>query len=452
MCLDFNKLLLVSCHFPPTGGIQVQRALSLARYLPSEGFTVHVLTVRTPRVPTLDPALLDRVPAAVQVHRARTLEPPFYLRKRIWGRISARGNETDGGSRTRRPLPRRMISGVVERVLCPDPQILWVPAAALHARQIVRRERIGNVLVTAPPFSAFLIGNKLKQWFPGVRLITDYRDEWLEYYVQKYGFRNSQYTRHRAAEIERRTVSLSDRVVAATRTAQDTIRSRYPGQPNEKFCLVPNGFDEEAFSSFTSRTHGGNKIVVVYTGTIYEPASPVQYLDALDALPPNVRSKFETRFIGRVSEEFDRRILENRRSEVKLYSFVPHKEALRHMEEADVLLLPWNDFLNVPGKFYEYMATRKPILALARKSTDLAELIGRTSCGWVFEPDDQQALAGFLADLAGDRWHIETHPNSKEIQRYTRKRLASLYALVIRGATLGESAEFQHSIWATTAN
>ena len=451
MNLDFNKLLLVSCHFPPAGGIQVQRALSLARYLPAEGFSVHVLTVRNPRVPTLDNALLDWVPPEVQVHRASTLEPPFFLRKKIWSRIDARACPVNDRPQQPPPLLRRMVSVAVERALCPDPQILWFPAALLRARHLIRRHGIGNILVTAPPFSAFLIGNRLKQEFPDVRLITDYRDEWLDYYVQTYGFRHSQFVRQRAAEIECRTVSLSDKIVAATPSACATIRRRYPDQTEGKFCVVANGFDEEAFSTFTPRPHSGNKIVVVYTGTIYEPASPARYLDALDRLPPGLRARFETRFIGRVSEEFDCRILENRKSEVRVLPFVPHSDALRHMEEADLLLLPWNDVLNVPGKFYEYMATRKPILALARKNTDLAEIMDRTSCGWVFDPEDEQRLGRFLVELASDKGQTVTRPNFTEIQSYTRKQLTARYASVIRGANpVGD--EIKHLPWATTGN
>lgn len=456
MRLNFDKLLLVACHFPPAGGIQVQRALSLARYLPDEGFRVDVLTVRTPRVPTLDAALLDWIPPEVQVHRAPTLEPPFFLRKKIWSRVGGRATDAGDCTKQRLPLLRRIMSLAIERAvehaLCPDPQVLWFPAALLRARHLIRRHGIGNILVTAPPFSAFLIGNRLKQEFPGVRLITDYRDEWLDYYVQTYGFRHSQFVRRRATEIECRTVSLSDKIVAATPRARNTIRRRYPDQTDEKFCVVPNGFDEEAFSKFTSRPHGGEKIVVVYTGTIYEPASPVRFLDALDQLPPSLCSRFETRFIGRVSEEFDRRLLENRKSDVRLLPFVPHREALRHMEEADVLLLPWNDALNIPGKFYEYMATRKPIVALSQKHTDLAEIIERTACGWVFDPEDAPSLGRFLEDLAADKGRIVTRPNNREIQRYTRRQLASRYASVIRLAGSAEQKELEPSLWATTTN
>ena len=46
---------------------------------------------------------------------------------------------------------------------CPDPEVAWVPRPATRrARRIVEEQGIDTVLVTAPPFSAFLIGNALE--------------------------------------------------------------------------------------------------------------------------------------------------------------------------------------------------------------------------------------------------------------------------------------------------
>ena len=83
-----RKILLITYAFPPVGGIMVQRILSLAKYLPAQGFEVHVLTPRNPATPVFDHELLKQVPAEVVVHRSFTPEPPFYLRKKIWDRIS----------------------------------------------------------------------------------------------------------------------------------------------------------------------------------------------------------------------------------------------------------------------------------------------------------------------------------------------------------------------------
>src|ERR1700749_3362001 len=89
--MSADKILLISCYFPPTGGIQVLRTLSLAKYLPQNQFDVHVLTTRNPAVPTFDEALLEQVPSSVHIHRAWTLEPPFFLRKKLWAGIKGKG-------------------------------------------------------------------------------------------------------------------------------------------------------------------------------------------------------------------------------------------------------------------------------------------------------------------------------------------------------------------------
>ena len=245
---DYSKILLVSCHFPPGGGIQVQRVLGLARYLPGLDFTVHVLTARNPRVPAYDPALLLRVPKEVKVHRTTTFEPSFRLRKTLW--TGAVGSEQRKNHKTSyvRLLGKWAALQMAQRILSPDPQVLWLPTAMAEAERLVRRERIGVVIITAPPFSSFLIGHRLKRLFPHIRLISDFRDEWLQYFVKNFAFRRSKYVEQRAAEIERVTVGLSDRVVAAAPAARNAIRSRYPLEPNEKFCVVPNGFDEDDFS------------------------------------------------------------------------------------------------------------------------------------------------------------------------------------------------------------
>ena len=121
--------------------------------------------------------------------------------------------------------------------------MLWAPFAIRKARQIVRRHGIEAVLVTAPPFSAFLVGNALKREFPDLKLISDFRDEWLSFYLKDFEFQSSDYTRRRAEAIERETVELSDLVVAVARSSLREIRSRYPEQPDGKFLLLPNGYD-----------------------------------------------------------------------------------------------------------------------------------------------------------------------------------------------------------------
>ena len=156
----------------------------------------------------------------------------------------------------------------------------------------------------------------------------------------------------------------SDLVVAVARSALREIRCRYPEQPDGKFLWLPNGYDPAALAGFTPRRHAGPSVIVTHVGTVYKPSSPRYYLDALDGMPEDIRSRIETRFVGRVTDS-ERPVFESRKSRVRMFGFKPHAEALRQMEESDFLLLTMTDEVTLPGKFFEYMATGKPILAVS---------------------------------------------------------------------------------------
>jgi glycosyltransferase involved in cell wall biosynthesis len=427
--MPHDKVLLISCYFPPAGGIQVQRALSLARYLPQNEFQVFVLTARA-SVPNVDPELAKLVPECVQVHRTWTLEPPFGLRKKLWSRVNS---DRSSGKESARVVAKvkALLVRKIKQLLCPDPQILWYPFALWRASKLIRDNGIQTVIVTAPPFSTFLLVSALKRRFPQIRTIADIRDEWLQYFVKEFAFRDNSDLAVRAAEIERATVECCDRVVAVTATSLAEIRSRYPEQPNDKFVLIPNGYDPVTFSDFKSREHKTTKLLVTYTGTVYRPCSPRQYLDALDALP-EVSARVETRFVGRVAEEFDRGIFSNRQSLVRLIDFVPQKEVISLMEETDVLLLPWTDRFNIPGKLFEYLATGKPILALCYPGSDVERVIQQTSSGWCVNPDDSGGIKRVLTEIYAAGGKYSKARDWEAIGRYQRPGLVAAYAKTIR--------------------
>ena len=431
------KLLIVSYLFPPNGGIAVQRALSLAKYLPPNGFEVHILKARNAASPADDPGLLQHIPPSVRVHDAFTPEIPFHLRQRIWKFMSRPGKPPAGpsaesGGEGSRSGWKALFSRVARRIFCPEPEILWVPFAVRQARKIVRRYAIDAVLITAPPFSAFVAGTKLKREFPYLKLIADFRDEWLSFYLKDFDFQNSPHTRRRAEEIERETVEQSDLVVAVTESSLQEIRNRYPDQPDAKFVCVPNGYDPEVVSPFPPRRRTDDKVVVTHMGTVYKTASPQYYLDALDALPEEIRSRFQTRFIGRISEDL-REILQNRKSEIQILGFMAQKQALEHVAETDYLLLTMTNDISLPGKLFEYLAMGRPILALSRSRGEVRGILETTRTGWCADFDDKAAIQSMLRRAAQ---HGSTPspfaPDWTAIRRFERPVLARRYGDLIR--------------------
>jgi glycosyltransferase involved in cell wall biosynthesis len=431
------KLLIINYLFPPAGGIGVQRALSLAKYLPQFGFEVHVLSAGNAGAPVYDPRLLEQVPPSVTLHRSFTPELSFALQHKLWGMISPPGKTAAPAAPGKAGKSwKSSLATTIKNLLSPDPQVVWVPFAIRKARQIIRKHGIEAVLVTVPPFSTLLASNALKRAFPHVKLITDFRDEWLSFYLKDFSFHTGDYNRRRSEQIERETVELSDLVVAVTPTSLAEIRNRYPEVPDRRFACVHNGYDPEQFAAFQGRTHGSGKVVVTHMGTVYKTASPRFYLDALDAMPEAIRSRVETRFIGRVSDE-ERRLLDGRKSDVRLLGFMSQSEALRRTEETDYLVLTMTNDISLPGKLFEYLAMRKPILALTPAHGEVARLLRETQAGWHADAEDQQAVQSMIAracEMAGTPGWFQ--PDSDAIRLYERKRLAEMYGSLIRGCEL----------------
>ena len=433
--LSEQKILLISYLFPPVGGIGVQRALSLAKYLPRSGFEVHVLKATNAGGPVYDAALVRQIPPEVKVHEAFTPEIPFHLRQKLWTRLAARQTEDTQNRNERAPRFswKSLLTGAAKRILCPEPEILWVPFALRKARQIIRRHGIRVVLVTVPPFSALVAGTRLKREFPSLVLVSDFRDEWLSFYLKDFDFQSSDYTRRRAETIEREAVEASDLVVAVNRSSRDEIRKRYPSEPEEKFAVVPNGYDPEVFAGFQPRTHQSPHMVVTHVGTVYKTASPRFYLDAVDALPEEIRSQVETRFVGRISDS-ERALLEGRRSRVTALGFMPQAEALKYMEDTDYLLLTMTNDISVPGKLFEYMAARKPILAVAAPGSEVDQILLETGAGLCAPPDDVEGIRCMVLG-AFDAWRDGSNfirTAGASVRRYERPRLVEEYGRVVR--------------------
>lgn len=436
-----SKLLLISYLFPPAGGIPVQRALSMARYLPQNGYEVHVLCCRNPGIPNLDPSLVKRIPPEVRVHRVLSPELPFGVRQAVWAVLSpsrkaaAPRTPAQPAAAAKPSAVKAGIQAVMRRLFCPDPEVIWVPFALRRARRLVREHGIDTILITAPPYSALMVGLRLKREFPHVKFIADFRDEWLDYYLNAFDFYKGDYTRARATAIEREVATHASLVTAVTASTHQLMRRRYADLPAGKFALIHNGYDPEPFEAFQARPHGTGKVVISYAGTLHGTSSPKPYFDALDNLPDNLRDQLETRLMGRITGG-EAANLESRKSAIRLYGFLPQAEAFRHLEETDYLMLIQHHAPSLGGKFFEYMATGKPILAICPPDGETARLLRETGSGLRAYPSEPGSIEAMLtrAIEAARAGEPICQQNRAAVERFDRRRQAAEYARQMRAA------------------
>lgn len=110
---------------------------------------------------------------------------------------------------------------------------------------------------------------------------------------------------------------------------------------------------------------------------------------------------------------------------------MPQTEALRQIEETDFLLLTMTNEISLPGKLFEYMATGKPILALAAAGSEVHQILAETGSGWCADPFDPAAIQSMLQKAVQYREQAASHIRWDKVRRYERPRLAAELAELI---------------------
>jgi glycosyltransferase involved in cell wall biosynthesis len=308
-----------------------------------------------------------------------------------------------------------------QRLLFPDPQTTWIPFAVHKAVRVIDSDKIDAVILTVPPFSTLKIGIELRRRFPKLKVITDFRDEWLEYYLVQIDDATPRKVQL-AKKLESEIVKASTYVTTVTQEWMQRLRRRYSDEPTGKFIYTPNGYEPETFHDFRPRGRTDGKMFVTYFGSVHmnRVYSPKNYLDAIETLPADVRDRIETRFIGRVRPDAQA-CLQQTKAIVRQLGFMPMVKGLRYLEETDFLLLIASDPTSHAGKLFDYFATAKPILALTPPDGEIAELLLETRTGWCVDPWDVGAIREMLLQ-AFNRFRAGeglTKPNWDAIRTYS---------------------------------
>lgn len=428
------NVLLVNYTFPPIGGVNVLRVASLARYLPAHDIRVDVLTTRNPSSVGTDPSLLIDIPAEVTIHRTITLDLPFGVKKTIKRLITGSKPPTEQAPKDAPAGKPNPLKRIVQDALLPDPQVTWVPILTRAANRIVRERKIDLVLISCAPFSTLRLAETLRKQFPRLPIVLDFRDEWLSttFDVASFNFSRTDRARIFSVAAEARAVASATSVVSVTEAACREIGSRYPQEPKQKFQYIPNGFDATRLApaqpALASRAD--SRIVLAYVGSVYASTEPTKLVEALKSLPDEVRSRFLIRFIGHIEEPRYRTALLELGDMVELQGYLPQRQALAAMNEADYVLLITHDRLNISAKFYDYIGAGKPILACVHPDGDVRRMLEQLRAGWWADSQDVASMRKLFVDAANraNPPFADFHPDTTGIAAYERSVIAARYA------------------------
>ena len=159
--------------------------------------------------------------------------------------------------------------------------------------------------------------------------------------------------------------------------------------------MLPNGFDRAEQPADVSL---GDGFWIVHTGRLYGREQQVAaFLEALAALPPDVKALFVGVDESRVRPDADRLGLGDR---VRVEPLVPLPVALGYQRAADALLLVnGRRPESMSSKVFEYLQAGRPIFAISPAGSAARALFEEVGGGTCVLPDDRMAepLAAFVA-------------------------------------------------------
>ncbi|MBI4718059.1 MAG: glycosyltransferase [Planctomycetes bacterium] len=405
--------LCVAYAFPPISRSGTHRTAGFVRHLSALGWDATVVTAEGHDDPT-DAALLAGVPEATQVVRV-PWEDLVAKCKRWLGR--ARSAEASGGrdeakprlrhaSRDRRPWSLR--EWVSQLLLTPDSRSGWILPAIRAGLACARRRRPDLIYSTSPYESAHLVALALSRRLR-VPWVADFRDPWHD----------NPFRRRRwlgldgwDALLERMVLRRADHVVVNTSSFARCLCERFSWVAS-KCAVIGNGYDAELLAGVVPvRDAPAETCVLTHAGQFYGPRSPLPWLAALRRVVerrPELRQRLQMSLVG--ATHYDGRSLRDLaldagvEEQVRVLGPQPHARALAYMAGSDGLLLAGSTGegaeVQVPNKLFEYLALRRPIIAVASATGSIAEILRQSKAEAIVRaPNDVPGLADAMTRVA----------------------------------------------------
>lgn len=426
-----KKVLIISYYWIPSGGAGVQRWVKFAKYLRGFGYEPIIFTPENPEYPSIDHSFEKDIAADIQVIKTPIWEP-YDLYRTVMGK---KGEAINAGfiSENKKSGWKEKLSITLRgNFLIPDPRRFWIKPSVAFLKKYLIAHPVDAIISTGPPHSMHMIGLGVKEHFPHLPWIADFRDPWtnIDFYDElNLGFLSDKIHRN----MERQVVQSADCVLTVSQGWMDGFVKLKP----RKYKVIGNGFDHADIPESASVLD--TKFSISHIGTLNAARNPMALWQALSALcneNKDFAADLQIQLIGKVDFSVMEalQVLKLNRF-LKKNDYLPHQQAIAHQQSSQLLLLLINRSQNangiLTGKFYEYMASQRPILAIGPVDGDAAEVLRDSKSGVMVDFDDVQGLK-HAVKMYYDLFRQDDLKIEKgEIMKYSRQALTAQLADVL---------------------
>ena len=414
-----KKALIITYYWPPAGGPGVQRWLKFVKYLPDFDITPIVYIPENPNYPIIDESFLSEIPKEVTIYKYPIKEP--YKLASLFSKKQAKRISSGIIKTKNQSFLEKIMLWVRGNFFIPDARKSWVKPSVKFLLGIIEKDEIDTIITTGPPHSVHLIGHYLKQQGK-FKWLADFRDPWTSIgYHKKLKLTAKSKQKHK--ELEHLVLNTADQIVVTSQTTKEEFK----GISKKPISVITNGYESD-YKGDKTKT---DDFTLSHIGSLLSERNPSVLWHVLAQLLEEnqpFKQHFKLRLAGVVSEDVLQRIYDSGlENHTELLGYVSHERAIQLQQESQVLLLVEIDSPEtegiLPGKLYEYMAAKRPILAIGPKNWDANQIISDTNTGVVFNYESKTDLKNVILKWFAAFQKGNLNTESKGVEKYSRREL-----------------------------
>jgi len=385
------------------GGVRMRR---IARLLPKFGWEVVVLT----HARNETSVAVQNAPG-VRVEEIKATDLASVYRRLRGSQVNMQPEKGQS-----RPTAQKIgfTSEINRWLMIPDKIAPWRKPATQRGAELLSSEKFDAIFASLDPRTSLLVATDLSERF-GVPSVVEYRDLWIgnPYYhiTQPTRFHTWMHQR-----LERRVLRRAHQVSAVCQGIANYLTSTYGKELRAPVRLNYNFFDPSEYPEPPTRNQP-RPFTISYTGAMYASRTPHQFFEGMRQFIDSRRltpDQFRFRWAGGAAGINDLSAVINKTGITPYMDFlgmIPHREALKLMMGSDVALLLQapNDQIHIPGKLFEALGARIPMLALA-SPCEVTEIMDRCNAGLVCAHTAESVAAGLqrfeTVARSQERWNF----------------------------------------------
>jgi hypothetical protein len=366
-----GRVMMLAYYFPPLTGVASDRAVSLASGLSDLGWEPVVITA----VNGFYHRTAESSAHPFAVIRTRSAELSRAVRGAYAGATAA---TSSGSSLTVAPVQAGRVGETLRRLVrewlyMPDAQIGWFPFAVRAAQHRLAADGGASVVLsTSVPFTSHLAAMRIARR-RGLPWIAEFRDPWS---TARWPDRTESAARRRVnLAIERRIVDAADHILVTSQSTLAEFISTHPTLGADRISVITNGFTPLP----TAQQPGPSEpMELVYAGGVTAGEDLEPLIRALDRVYSDDPEAFTLKVLGPAEPWTRFASGSDDRPWLELEGVVSPARAREAVVRGSALLLvqrnPAYD-TTLPGKAFEYIGSRRPIIAIISPDREVATML-----------------------------------------------------------------------------